>query len=72
MVGNLILLRNPHQAHCAPSSITFLKDQQANAGGPAHNVRGVLGVTGEGAIVAEFQVLDQDGAVSAAGVPHEL
>lgn len=55
-----------------PSHLTLLKDQQADAGGPAHYVRGVLGVAGEGAVVAELQVLEQDGAITAARVPHKL
>lgn len=55
-----------------PEGLTFLKDQQADAGGAAHDVRGVLGVAGEGAVVAEVQVLDQDGAVAAVRVPHKL
>lgn len=56
----------------SPSHLTLLKDQQADAGGPAHYVRWVLCVAGEGAVVAEIQVLDQDGAITAAGVPHKL
>lgn len=56
-----------------PSShLTFLKNQQADAGGPPHYVRGVLGVTGEGAVIIEVQVLDEDGAVTATRVPHKL
>lgn len=62
----------PHGTPYAPSHLTLLKDQQADAGGPAHYIRGVLGVAGEGAIVVELQVLDQDGAITAAWVPHKL
>lgn len=61
-----------NRTHCTPSNLTLLKDQQADAGGPAHYVRWVLGVAGEGAVVAEIQVLDQDGAITTAGVPHKL
>lgn len=52
--------------------LTLLEDEQPHAGGPAHDVRGVLGVAGEGAVVAEVQVLDQDGAVATPRVPHKL
>lgn len=55
-----------------PPPLTFLKDQQADAGGPAHDVRGVLGIAGEGAIIAELQVLDQDRAIAPTRVPHKL
>lgn len=50
----------------------FLKDQQANAGGTAHDVGRVLGVAGEGAVVGEVHTLDEDGAVPSGRVPHEL
>lgn len=54
------------------TQLTLLEDEQSHAGGSAHDVRGVLGVTSKGAVVAEVQVLDQDGAVAAVWVPHEL
>lgn len=52
--------------------LTFLKHQQSDTGRPAHYVRGVLGVTGEGAVVAELQVFEQDGSVTATWVSHKL
>lgn len=55
-----------------PPPLTFLKHQQADAGGTPHNVRGVLGVAGEGAVVVEVQVFNQDGAVAATRVAHKL
>lgn len=66
------MLKKPRRSHNAPSHLTFLKDQQADAGGAAHYVRGILRITGEGAVVTEVQVLDQDGAIAAARVPHKL
>lgn len=56
----------------APSHLTFFKDQQPDAGGAADYVGGILGIAGEGAVVVVVQVLDQDGAIAAAGVPHKL
>lgn len=52
--------------------LTFLKHQQSDTGRPAHYVRGVLGVTGEGAVVIELQVFEQDGSVTATWVSHKL
>lgn len=65
---------HPDDGSCDHTSLDghLLKHQQADAGGPSHYVRGVLGVTGEGAVVAELQVLDQDGAITATWVPHKL
>lgn len=60
-----------HTSHPQPH-LTLLEDEQPHVGGPAHDVRGVLGVAGEGAVVVEVQVLDQDGAVAAPRVPHKL
>lgn len=57
------------EEHCL---LTFFKHQQAHTGRASHYVRGVLGVAGEGAIVAEIQVFDQDGAITAIRVPHKL
>lgn len=42
------------------TSLTILKNQQADAGGAAHYVGGVLCVAGEGSVVTEVQVLDKD------------
>lgn len=72
MLGEFDLAEGAPPRRTRRHHLTLLKHQQADAGGPAHDVRGVLGVAGEGAVVAELQVLDEDGAIAAAGVPHEL
>lgn len=51
---------------------TFLEDVECDLGGLAHDVGGVLDVTGEGTVVGVVQVVDDDGAVLAAGVAHPL
>lgn len=67
-----VVRTDERQPLTSPLPLTFFKDQQADAGGTAHNVRRVLGVTGEGSVIAELQVLDQDGAITPTWVPHKL
>lgn len=65
---------HPDDSSCDHASLDghFLKHQQSDTGRPAHYVRGVLGVTGEGAVVIELQVFEQDGSVTATWVSHKL
>lgn len=55
-----------------PRPGTFLEHVEGDLRGLAHDVRRVLDVAGEGAVVAVVQVVDDDGAVLPAGVPHPL